>query len=179
MVGRQSRPDAGSDPNAGTNTKTTAATASDQTADSRYTTASILGALVPVSLARRAIAVSVTTDRDVYERGDPVEFTVTFKNRLPLSVAVPTPRQRRWGWSVDGELEASDERRYMRTQPSTFRFRGGERKRTTVRWNGRFERTDGRHEFVVPEPGEYEIRVFVATREDRYRPSDATTIRIS
>ncbi|ELY98032.1 hypothetical protein [Natrialba asiatica] len=146
--------------------------------NARYTVASLLAALVPVSLARRAISVTVTADRDVYDRGVPVEFTVTFRNRLPVAVAVPTPHQRRWGWTVAGELEASDERRYMRSQPSVFRFDGGERKRITVTWNGRFERTTDRHEFVVPDPGEYEIRVFVATREGRYQPSDTASIRI-
>ena len=145
---------------------------------SRYTTARFLAALVPAAVRRRAIAVSVETDRDVYARDDPVEITVEFKNRLPVPVEVPTPRQRRWGWTVDGELEASDERRYVRERPSSFSFRGGERKRATITWNGRFERTEGRHESVVPDPGEHEIRAFVATHEDRYRPSDSTTIRL-
>lgn len=149
---------------------------------SRYTTATFLAALVPAAVRRRAIGVSVETDRTVYERGDPVGITVTFRNRLPVPVEVPTPRQRRWGWTVDGELEATDERRYVRDRPSSFAFRGGERKRVSVTWNGRFERTAGRpadhHESVVPDPGDHEIRAFVATHADRYRPSDSTTIRL-
>ena len=150
-----------------------------ETDDSRYTAASFLASLVPTALARRAIAVAVETDRDRYERGEPVEFTVDFKNRLPLPVEIPTPQQRRWGWTIDGELEATDERRYTRSRPSAFRFRGGERKQITVTWNGRFERTGGaRHESVLPSPGEYELEVFVATHEGRYRPSDSTTITI-
>jgi hypothetical protein len=148
--------------------------------DSRYTTATFLAALVPTSVARRLLRVSVETDRDVYDRDDPVEITATFKNPLPVPVGIPTPEQRRWGWTVDGELEASDERRYTRERPSSFDFAGGERKRTSFTWNGRFERTrDGEYrESVVPEPGEYEIRVFVATRKRAGRPSDATTITI-
>lgn len=144
----------------------------------RLSVASLLSSLVPTPLARRAIAVSVGTDREVYDRGDPVEITVEFKNRLPVAVDVPTPRQRRWGWSVDGELEATDERRYVRSKASTFAFRGGERKRVSVTWSGRFERTDGRHEFVLPEPGPHEIRAFVATGKNDFQPCDVTTIRI-
>ena len=123
-----------------------------------------LARFVPAPVARRAVAVSVETDREGYDRGEPVE--------------VPTPERRRWGWTVDGELEASDERRYTRPSPSTFAFRAGERKRVSVVWSGRLERTDGVHESVLPAPGTYEIGAFVATREGTYRPSDATTVEI-
>ena len=137
-----------------------------------------LARFVPAPVARRAVAVSVETDREGYDRGEPVEITVTFTNRLPIPVAVPTPQRRRWGWTLDGELEASDERRYTRPSPSTFAFRAGERKRVSVVWSGRLERTDGVHESVLPAPGTYEIGAFVATREGTYRPSDATTVEI-
>ncbi|WP_049924162.1 hypothetical protein [Halopiger djelfimassiliensis] len=53
-----------------------------------------------------------------------------------------------------------------------------ERDGSSITWNGRLERTENRRESVVPDPGEYEIRAFVATHENRYRPSDSTTIRI-
>lgn len=146
---------------------------------SRPTVATFLSALVPAALARRAVAVSIATDRDVYARDESVEITVEFKNRLPIPVSVPTPRRRRWGWTIDGDLEGSDERRYVPERPSAFRFRGGERKRVRVTWNGRLERTGGdRRESVVPDPGTYDLRAFVATGADRYRPSDATTISL-
>ncbi|ELY79128.1 hypothetical protein [Natrinema gari] len=146
---------------------------------SRFSPVTVLASLVPRAVARRVITVSVTTDRDVYERDDPVEITVTFENRLPVPVELPTPRQRRWGWTVDGYLEASDERRYTPERPATFDFRGGERKRVSVTWNGRLERTDGDcHESVVPDAGEHEIRAFVATAEGTARPADVITIRL-
>lgn len=151
-----------------------------ETDDSRYTVATFLSALVPAVLARRAVTVSLETDRDVYEPDESVGITVEFANRLPVPVAVPTPRQRRWGWTVDGDLEASNERRFTRARPSTFRFGGGERKRITVTWNGRLERA-GRGEMresIVPDPGEYELQAFIATHETRHQPSDSTTIRI-
>ncbi|WP_254532222.1 hypothetical protein [Natrinema gelatinilyticum] len=147
---------------------------------SRSTVASFLGSLVPPSLARRAIDVSVATDREAYERDESVEISIEFKNRLPVPVELPTPRQRRWGWSVDGHLEATDERVYTRHNPATFDFRSGERKRMSVTWNGRLEQvwSNGRRESVLPDPGEYEIRAFVATRGDATQPSDSTTITI-
>lgn len=147
---------------------------------SRLSAASVLAGFVPPSIARRAIAVSVATDRTTYERDEPVEITVEFKNRLPIPLELPTAGQRRWGWTVDGELEASDERLYTRDRPATFDFRGGERKQLSVTWNGRLERvrSGDRRESVVPEPGEYEIRAFVATREEGNRPSDSTTITL-
>ena len=149
----------------------------------RYTAATFLSALVPTALARRAITVSLETNRTVYERGDPVELTVEFKNRSPLPVSIPTPRRRRWGWTFDGLLEATDERVFTRKRPSAFEFHGGERKRTTVTWNGRLKRTtddraDTRYESLLPDAGEYELRAFVATHEGRYQPSDSTTIRL-
>lgn len=140
--------------------------------------ASALSRFVPAAVARRAIVVSVGTDREVYDRGDPVAVTVEFANRLPVGVEVPTPGHRPWGWSVGGELEATDERRYVPDRPSTFSFRAGERKRISFTWSGRFERTGDPHEFVLPDPGEYELRAFVATHEGTHRPSDATTIEI-
>lgn len=148
--------------------------------DSRYTTANFLAALVPTALARQLLRVSVETDRRTYDRDDPVEITVEFKNPLPVPIDIPTPEQRRWGWTIDGLLEASDEDRYTRSRPSTFSFGGGERKRTSFTWNGRFElhRENGSRESVVPDPGEYKIRVFVATREEASRPTDATTVTI-
>lgn len=137
-----------------------------------------LGGFVPEPVAKRAIAVSIETDRDTYARDQPVSITVTFRNRLPLPVTVPTPTSRRWGWTVDGQLEGSDQRRYTPDAPSAFSFGPGERKRASVEWNGRFERTRGDHEWVLPEPGTYELTAFVATDPGGYRPRDATTIEI-
>ncbi|SEQ80502.1 hypothetical protein [Natrinema salaciae] len=167
----RSRPRRGTEPNS-----------SDELGFDRDSRASarVLARVVPHALARRAIDVSVATDRDVYERDEPVEITATFENRLPIPVELPTPTQRRWGWTVDGELEASDERRYVRARPATVDFRGGEQKRVSVTWNGRLVRTrhGNQRESVLPEPGEYEIRAFVATREVDGGPSDSTTIAI-
>ncbi|RJT06164.1 hypothetical protein [Halococcus sp. IIIV-5B] len=144
--------------------------------ENRNYLAEALGKFVPQVVAHRALRVSVETDGKRYGVGEPVTITATFENRLPVPIVVRTPRQRLWGWSVDGELEASDETRYTRTKPGRFGFRPRERKRIEWQWSGRFERTDERR-WVRAEPDEYEITVFVALEGER-RPSATTTVRI-
>lgn len=140
----------------------------------------VLAKLVPNAVARRAVAVSVTTDREQYDRGEPISIRIEFKNRLPVPVKVPTPRNRRWGWTVDGYLEASDEKRYVREMPSTFEFRARERKTMTHTWDGRIHRAHDRgpdrYEFL--DRGEHRITAFVATDDGDGRPSAETTITI-
>lgn len=137
---------------------------------------SILGRFVPQSVARRSITASVEADRESYALGETVSLTATFRNRLPVPVEITTPRRRLWGWRVDGELEASDLRRYTRSDPASFRFRPREVKRISFSWNGRFERSDGMQEYVLPDPGEYEIEVFVATADRRPRASTSVVL---
>jgi hypothetical protein len=126
-----------------------------------------LARLVPQSVARRALAVDVAVDRSTYAVGDDVPFRVVFRNRLPLPVVVETPDRRLWGWTVDGELEASDESRFAdptRDTPGRFAFRGGERKVVTRTWSGRFRRVrEGEPtRWVDAEPGRHELGVFLA-----------------
>lgn len=143
--------------------------------DSRV--AAALGKRVPQRVVRRSIAVSLDTDRERYEVGEPVEMTIEFANRLPLPVSVETPRRRLWGWSVDGELDASDERRHVSDTAGVVSFRGGEHKTITHRWNGLFKRTGDPTHWVEPSPGEYELAAFIAL-DGEARPEDRTTIRI-
>lgn len=135
---------------------------------------------VPNALARRAIEVDVSTDKTAYEVGETVRIQVEFKNRLPVPVRVPTPRQRRWGWEVDGVVEATNERRYASDTPSTFQFRAGERKRFSVEWNGHF-REAGEDGMDVSRPasrGDHVITAFLATTTGGERPEASTSIRI-
>lgn len=143
--------------------------------DNRNYVAAVLEKFVPQSLARRALCVSVETGKRRYDLGESIKITAEFTNRLPIPIAVRTPRQRLWGWRVDGELEASDETRYSRATPNTFVFRPRERKRVDWRWDGRFRRTNERR-WVTADPREYDIDVFVATEEAQ--PSATTTVRI-
>ena len=145
--------------------------------DTGSTVADAVGKFVPQAVARWALSVDVETDRERYAPGEPVELTVTVRNRLPVPVAVTTPRRRLWGWSVDGERDASDERVHESDTPGVFAFRATERKVLRHRWNGRFKRTRGeRTRWVDPDPGVHEVRAFVAVADPR--PSDAVEVEI-
>jgi hypothetical protein len=145
--------------------------------DTSRSVADLVGGFVPQLLARRAIAVDVETDAREYDRGDTVEIHITFRNRLPVPVTVETPRRRLWGWAVDGELAASDERAYTRRQRGEFAFASREAKEMTREWDGRFERTGETTEYPLADPGEHEISAFVALDSKR-RPGASTTIRL-
>lgn len=118
----------------------------------------------------------VRTDKRRYRPGEQVEIEIRFRNRLPVPVTIATPKRRLWGWTVDGELEASDVTRYERDAPAAFSFRARECKRVSRTWDGRFER-DGDSLREAAAPGEYEIAAFVATADGR--PRDATTVEIA
>jgi hypothetical protein len=137
----------------------------------------LVGRLVPQRLAKWAVTVSVETDRDRYAPGETVEITIEFHNRLPVPVTVETPTPRLWEWRVDGERAGRADRPYEPSGAGTLRFRGGESKRLTRQWNGRFEReaATGR-EFVLADLGPHEVTAGLATTLPR--PSDATTIVI-
>ncbi|WP_435075116.1 hypothetical protein [Halorubrum sp. HHNYT27] len=135
---------------------------------------------VPRWLARRAIAVEVSTDRTAYDPGDPVEITVRFTNRLPLPVEVVTPTRRPWGWAIDDVLEGTDERRYVREEPAAVSFRAGETKTATVTWNGHFRRenADGLDRSEVAGSGEHTVSAFLSVADRRAHHEDTAQIRV-
>ncbi|WP_254864383.1 hypothetical protein [Halovivax gelatinilyticus] len=137
-----------------------------------------LGKLVPNAVAKRAISVSISTDRDSYDRGEPVPITVSFTNRLPVAVSIPTPTQRRWGWAVDGHTEATTERRYLSRTPAVFPFGAGQTRRVSIEWNGYIRHVGRRDESKLPDPGEVELTAFLATAPASKRPTDSTTITL-
>ena len=139
-----------------------------------------LGRVVPRSVARRAIEVTVSTDAAEYAPDEPVAITVAIRNRLPVPIEVPTTTRRLWGWAVDGVVEATDERRYVPAEKSSLSLRAGETKRATATWNGRFRRTDGDglDRSVRAERGEHTVSVFVPVPVADERHEDATRIRI-
>ncbi|GAA0549648.1 hypothetical protein ABNG02_07875 [Halorubrum ejinorense] len=140
-----------------------------------------LGRVVPRSVARRAIEVTVSTDAAEYAPDEPVAITVAIRNRLPVPIEVPTTTRRLWGWAVDGVVEATDERRYVPAEASSLSLRAGETKHATATWNGRFRRSggdDGLDRSVRAERGDHTITVFVPVPDADARHEDATQIRI-
>jgi hypothetical protein len=149
--------------------------------ENRNVLAEALGRLVPQWVARRALTVSVETDRDTYAVDERVRFRVTVRNRLPVPVVVETPDRRLWGWTVDGELEASDEPRFddpRSDTPGTLTLRGGQRLVVDRTWRGRFRRVrgDGPTRWVPADPGRHELGVFLAYEGG---PDATTTFEVS
>lgn len=133
-------------------------------------------ALVPVPLRRRAIDVSLATERDTYAPGETVHFEASFHNRLPLPIVLRTASPVRWTWRVDGLNEASHVVEYP-PETSLFSFARGERKTFGRRWRQRFQRAPGSWELA--EPGEYALSVRVNTPEGETTALSAeTTITI-
>lgn len=98
-----------------------------------------IAGVVPDAVALRGLSVAVHGP-DAVTLGEPAEFHVVVRNRLPVAVSVTLPTSRLWGWQVDGVPEA-DERGY--DAPDTSRgvtFAGGERKAFSVEWDGRVRR---------------------------------------
>lgn len=138
-----------------------------------------VGKFVPQSVVRRALSIRVETDRETYAPGDPVELTVTIANTLPLPVVAETETRRLWGWTVDGELEASDERVYVGDAPGTLAFRPKERKVIALAWDGRFKRVGEEGaptRWVEADPGVHEVGAFLALPGRRL--DDAVEIRM-
>lgn len=150
--------------------------------ENRNHLAEFLAMVVPARLARWGVTIEVSTPRRRYELGSRVPFTVTIRNRLPVPVQLETPRLRLWGWAVDGEVEATDERVHTSDTRGELALDAREVRRIDRVWNGRLERTgvgpNGRSEWVLPAPGTHELSVFLAT-EPRVSDSVEITIRAS
>ena len=148
--------------------------------DTRNYLGAAVGRILPATLAHWAVTVSVTTDATTYAVGESVEITVQLRNRLPVPVEVITRTRRPWGWRVDGILEASDERRYVRAAPTTIGFRAGETKRATVRWDGRIRRVNenGLDRSIPADPGEHVIAAFLPVEDPTPQHEAETRIRI-
>ena len=119
-------------------------------------------AILPRRLRQHAITVDVETTRDRYARDAPVEFRVTFRNRLPFPVTIPTSSPVPWTWSLDGLDEAS----HVASHPSDaslFEFSRAERKRFSRRWTQRV-RQDART-WTPAETGEHTLGVRINTPE--------------
>ena len=134
-----------------------------------------LDALIPASVARRALTVSVETDGQVYDPGDPVEIRIDISNRLPLPITVRIEGARVWGWSVDGLVEATDEPIYVPDTARSLSLRARETRTFVRTWDGRIKRHGSPTRWVEAPSGEHEITAFVATEPST---ADSTTITI-
>lgn len=115
--------------------------------------------LLPAWARRQAISVSVTTPKSVFAEGEPVPFTVTMKNALPVPVTVRTGSRVPWTWRVDGHPEASRVAEDSSAGPGKLAFDRGERKRFARTWHQAFRVSES--EWVGADAGEYTISAAV------------------
>lgn len=134
-----------------------------------------LDVLVPATVARWALEVTVRTDRSEYDRDEPVPFEVEIHNRLPLPVTLTIHGQRIWGWCVDGHLEGSDEPIYRPEGKRPLELRAGEQRTFRPTWDGRIQEHGERRRWRAVSPGDHELSAFVATDPP---VTDSTTISI-
>ncbi|RQG99924.1 hypothetical protein [Natrarchaeobius oligotrophus] len=135
-------------------------------------------AFVPVGLRTRAIDVGVSTNRTVYEVGQPVRIEFEFRNRLPFPIAIPTDSPNVWTWAVDDASEADAVSRTVPDRSAAFSFARGERKRFRRTWCQRIRVDDD--EWQPVGPGTYALEVRIS-REDAHERGlvDRTTIEIT
>lgn len=134
-----------------------------------------LSGLVPKPVAKRFVSIAVETDRERYDRDEPVEITIRISNRLPVPVELTTTGRRVWGWRVDGLLEASDETIHERSEPRGFSLQARETLTIQREWDRRFKRDGSPTRWEPANRGEHEIEVFLATDP---RKIDSTTIEL-
>ncbi|MDZ5810758.1 hypothetical protein U4E84_05270 [Halorubrum sp. AD140] len=133
-------------------------------------------AILPAAVRRRAVSVAVETDKRRYESDETVLIRVTFHNRLPFPVAVPTKTPVPWHWSVDGRVAAMDAPPDEPDESSLFRFERNERKIFTRRWDQLY-RVDERH-WEPAGAGEHDLSVAINTpMADETHLRAETTIR--
>lgn len=134
-------------------------------------------AFMPKALRNRAIDVSVTTDRDTYELGEPVRIGLEFRNRIPFPVRLRTESPNVWTWAINGIEAASQVPRAVPERPDAFSFSRSERKRFRREWPQRIQVAPSEWESV--DPGTYTIEVAIACENAEKRGlTDRTDIQI-
>lgn len=134
-------------------------------------------AFMPVALRTRAIDVTITTDREIYDPGQPVGIGIEFRNRLPFPVRLRTDSPNVWTWAVDGITAASTLSRDVPDRSGTVSFARGERKRFQREWPQRIRVAADEWEPV--EPGSYILDTRISrTDADERGLVDRTEIEI-
>ncbi|MFW5895820.1 MAG: hypothetical protein ACOCUA_00355 [archaeon] len=148
----------------------------DETGQSHVNWTNVSHALVPKFLRSRAIAVDVQTTKERYAPGEPVQFGVTFANRLPFPITIVTRTPKPWEWSIDGNADGSELQGDHPEERSAFRFSRSERKRFRREWSGRVRVDD--HEWREAERGEHTLGVGIDAVDGAEALRAETTFRI-
>ena len=118
--------------------------------------------LLPNPIVYRSLAVALTVPETV-QVGTPTTFTLRVRNRLPVTVSLPLPTSRVWGWTVD-DLNEADERGYAPpAHPRTISLSSRGERRFEWSWDGtiRRMRDDSKDEWV-PAMGTHAVTAYIA-----------------
>ncbi len=135
--------------------------------------------LVPTSLHHRSISVDVSTPKTTYSVGEPIPFTVTMRNSLPVPVTLSTASPLLWTWRVDDVTEASHVARYdPPDETGAFNFQRGERKQFRKVWHQLFQVSDS--DWEEADLGKHTISVHINVPDAEEKGLTAeTTVQIS
>lgn len=127
--------------------------------------------VLPNRVRAWAIGVYIAAPAEVAP-DQPMEFTVVFRNRLPIPIQLET-RLRPWYWHIDGVHDADeselDPDAHELEQSGTFSFDAFESKEISRTWNGRV-RSEEDGPFLPLDRGEHELGVeLTATNTGRQR----------
>ncbi|ADD04173.1 uncharacterized protein Nmag_0586 [Natrialba magadii ATCC 43099] len=134
---------------------------------------------VPTGLRQRAISVDIVTPQTTFSAGEPIPFTVTMRNSLPLPVTLSTESPLLWTWDIDGVTEATHVARYDPPDKSgEFNFQRGERKRFRKVWHQLFKVSDSEWEEAATGEHTISVQINVPNAEEKGLTAE-TTVHIS
>lgn len=137
-----------------------------------------LASLVPRRIALWALRVHLRAPTRVVP-GEPVQFQVSIRNRLPIAIAVKLPSSRLWGWAIDGVPEADERGFEPPAEPRTVRFGGRERRVFEGRWDGMMRRPGPDGDIWEPIPGSHTLSAYLAvTKPESSGVIDSSSVTV-
>ena len=126
-----------------------------------------LASLVPRRIALWALGVDLRGPARV-KPGEPAQFQLSIRNRLPVAIAVALPTSRLWGWAIDGVPEADERGFEPPAESRTVRFGGRERRVFEGHWDGMMRRSGPDGDFWEPTPGSHTLSAYLAVTEPEH-----------
>lgn len=114
------------------------------------------------------VEVVLSPEKTQVEPGEPIDFTVTVRNRSVIGIPLSLTCMTLWGWYVDGNPEG-EERDYYDSPPRRVTVRGSQSYSFERQWSGYIRTEDG---YEPLSPGEH-------TLEARIHVSDAQALGLT
>lgn len=148
----------------------------DHVSDSVEQSRAWISGFVPQRLGLAALTVNVYAPETIH-LGEPTQFHVVIRNRVPFPVVVSTATSRLWGWAVDGIDEADNRTFTPPATPRQVKFGGRERKVFRGTWDGRVCEERNNEPVWVDAPGEHTLTGYLAVDDaEKHGLSAATEV---